>query len=124
MRFLSSEAKKFKARTTAHVSSTYQYVIPQLKKDSPLAVTYCFYFNNEDVLNKTFGQKNGAKTRYKKMDVTDRIKLFEDAVFEALGLDDSLILAMSAYKFSTSLSGGEEKSIAIIEEIEGGKFGF
>lgn len=50
------------------------------------------------LLNKTYGKKNGSKTRYKKNDVANRRKLVEDALSEVLSIDDSLFFGVSMVK--------------------------
>lgn len=50
------------------------------------------------LVNKTYGEKNGSKTRYKKTDVGNRRKLIEDALSECLSIDDSLFFGVSMVK--------------------------
>ena len=54
-------------------------------KNSKLFLRVDFYFKN--VENKGWPKK--AKNRYKKNDISNRLKLLEDAVSDAVGIDDS-----------------------------------
>ncbi len=50
------------------------------------------------LINKTYGKKNGSKTRYKKNDIANRRKLVEDALSEVLSIDDSLFFGVTMVK--------------------------
>lgn len=64
--------------------------IAKLDREAIYRVWYAFYFPLEEVINKTFGsgKKVSAMTRYKKMDVENRLKLVADALATAIGIDD------------------------------------
>ena len=94
IRFLTKEAKAFQRRFSAEVVPHYLNIISSVPPDNGnniWNVHYSFYFDKDDILNKTFGEKGGAKSRYKKMDVENRVKLIADCFFKAIGLDDSLV---------------------------------
>lgn len=122
-RFLKKEGKAFKERVTHHVVSTYGHEIARLGKEPMLHVSFLYYLPKEDLVNSTYGQKGGAKNKYKGSDVSNRVKLFEDAVFEALGLNDSLRFGGETWKLCDSLSGGVTKSVAVIRQILPGTVG-
>ncbi len=90
-RFLSKEASTFKNNVIAHIQRTCLDKILYLDKTSVFRVWYIFYFNKNDVLSKTFGsgKKGAAESRYKKIDVQNRLKLIADALSTAIGIDDS-----------------------------------
>lgn len=114
-RFLSKEAEAWKNRFSQSVIAPYLMPIQSFCKtvdDDPssiLELWMTFYFPKEDILNTTFGTnaKSAAKTRYKKMDVQNRIKLITDAVSKALALDDSLNFREIHDKCCADLVGGE-----------------
>jgi Holliday junction resolvase RusA-like endonuclease len=91
VRFLSKEAKSFKADAIALIQTTCLSKITLLDRDSLYRVWYGVYFQHDDVYNKTFGtgKKGAAETRYKRVDVENRIKLVADALATAIGIDDS-----------------------------------
>lgn len=107
-RFLSEEAKKFKLDTITHIQSSYLPQISQLDREGVYRVWYAFYFPPEDILNMTFGggKKGSAKTRYKKLDVENRLKLVSDALATAIGIDDCQFFEGGHTKLSNSLTSG------------------
>jgi Holliday junction resolvase RusA-like endonuclease len=80
---LSSKARQFKIRAMQEIQKDGKLALLNLKKNVPYELKLIFFF--EKVLNKTSKFGN----RYKKMDLTNRIKLIEDTLSEAIGLDDS-----------------------------------
>jgi Holliday junction resolvase RusA-like endonuclease len=98
MRFLTKEARAFQHRFSAEVVPRYLNLISLLDVVTTYSVAYHFYFERDDVLTKSFGQKDGAKSRYKKMDVENRIKLIADCFFKAIGIDDSQVFCEVSYK--------------------------
>lgn len=88
-RTLSAAGKKYKAETSGYLARTFPNEMMIFKKDVPFGYLMQFCFPN--LFNKGWPDK--AKTRYKKLDVTNRIKLFEDALFDASGIDDSQVLS-------------------------------
>lgn len=90
-RFLSKEAAAFKTQVVAHIQANYLSVISRLNRDSLYRVWYAFYFPHDEVFNKTFGsgKKGAAESRYKRVDVENRLKLVADSLATAIGIDDS-----------------------------------
>jgi Holliday junction resolvase RusA-like endonuclease len=64
-------------------------------RDEPLLMTYDFFF--ESIYNKGFPEK--AKTKYKKIDVSNRLKVLEDVVCELLAIDDSQVIQLKVHKW-------------------------
>lgn len=96
-RILTTAGKKFKLETKTHIARTYPAELMQIRKDVPMGLVVELVFPNEsDIYNRTW--PNTAKTRYKRMDVSNRIKLFEDALSDATGVDDSQHLFVGARK--------------------------
>lgn len=86
-RTLSKEGRKYKAETSGYLVRTFPTEMMIFKKDVPFGYLVQFCFPN--LFNKGWPEK--AKTRYKKLDVSNRLKLFEDALFNASGVDDSQV---------------------------------
>lgn len=113
-RFLSKEAEAWKNRFSQQVLAPYIMPMQSFGKkvdDDPSSVLelwMMFFFPKEDIINLTFGNgtKAAAKTRYKKMDVQNRIKLVTDAVVKALALDDSLNFREIHDKYCADIVGG------------------
>lgn len=113
-RFLSKEAEAWKNRFSQQVLAPLLMPMQSFGKavdDDPktvLELWMTFFFPKEDILNTTFGTgtKAAAKTRYKKMDVQNRIKLVTDAVVKALAVDDSLNFREIHDKCSADMVGG------------------
>ena len=88
-RSLSTEGRAYKARVIGAIVSsaqTHQFPDdPALKGLKRLGLEISLYL--EEVENA--GWPGKAKSRYKRVDASNRVKVLEDAVSEALGLDDS-----------------------------------
>jgi len=87
-RFLSKEAYKFVNDYKQLVVSTYLPIIGRLDSTGLFEIWNVCYFPVEDLLNKSFGsgEKSAAKTRYKRMDADNRVKLINDCLSKALGV--------------------------------------
>lgn len=62
------------------------------------------------------------KSRYKRLDLSNRIKLLEDCVRDALAIDDSQTFAASQEKHQTQ-EGEQERVEIIVQEIDLEMFG-
>jgi len=113
-RFLHKEAEAWKNRFSQQVLAPYLMQMNSFCQtvdrdpSSVLELWMTFYFEAEDILNTTYnnGTKAAAKTRYKKMDVQNRIKLVTDAVVKALAIDDSLNFREIHDKCCADMVGG------------------
>ncbi len=107
-RFLSKEAETFKRRAISHIQANYLAQIAGLNREAIYRVWYAFYFPIEELINQTFGtgKKGSAKTRYKRMDVENRLKLVADALATAIGIDDCQFFEGGQTKLSASLTSG------------------
>ena len=95
-RFKGKEAVAFEQQFKSTVVPEYLPWIsrmtgPEQDPSVIYAVAIDFYFPRDQVMNKTWGDgtKNAAKTRYKKMDTGNRLKLIYDCLSDALQIDDS-----------------------------------
>jgi len=109
MQFLTKEAHAFQRDFIDCVvrNPAVQTALPELDRSLPWEVCYFFYFPLEDLVNTTFGQKGGAKSRYKKMDSENRIKLVSDCLALALDIDDSQFFDGAHRKRSAAMVDGQ-----------------
>lgn len=114
-RVLRSEAKRFKrevknrvAKLVATSRTNSDFVV-----DVPYRIVLGLYF--EATENSTFGQKGGAKTRYKHMDASNRRKLIIDAVMESIGIDDCHIFEERVFK---RVDAENPRVVVVVSEIE------
>jgi Holliday junction resolvase RusA-like endonuclease len=99
---LSSKGKAFKESVTAHLVQNYMKELRLFKKNVPYFVYLRFFFEG-GLENKGWNdlKRNGerkSETRYKVFDATNRVKLTEDALKDALGIDDSQFIAVLTHK--------------------------
>lgn len=130
-KFLSKEAAAFKMRTISHIQQEKLPALAEISdtiKNNPLVVfeiEYAFFFPDEDILNLTFGEgkKTSAKTRYKRMDVENRVKLLSDSIVTAIGVDDSLFFRGAHNKCSARLVGGVPQIHIFFYQADPSRFG-
>jgi Holliday junction resolvase RusA-like endonuclease len=108
-RFLTKEGKAYKTETKAHLVREYGLNI-STKKDVPYALSVVCYFT--ELQHK--GWPETVDTRYKKLDASNRVKLLEDALVEALGIDDSQFFQVTV----TKLLGKKEQTLIWVWEYE------
>ena len=98
-RLLTSEGKLYKQSVRDIIGQRYSAVTPELNRlgQHPLSLTVKIYTSVENR-----GWLEGkAKNRYKRVDVSNRVKLLEDALFEALGVDDCLVFKLTVEKIDS-----------------------
>lgn len=124
-RFLSAEAKKFKLRAVSTIQSNCLAQISRLDRGAVYRVWYAFFFPPEELLNTTFGsgKKGAAETRYKRMDVENRLKLVADSLATAIGIDDCQFFEGGHTKLSASLVGGQEQIHVFLTSEDPRRFG-
>lgn len=92
VRRLSDAGKKYKTEVKRHLLKQCPEALSFFTPNHPYLLLIQFTFKGRDTLyNKTWLEedpKKRAKDRYKRLDVSNRIKLFEDALAEAVGIDD------------------------------------
>lgn len=80
--------RKYLTETAGHLQQRYRREMMFFKKNVPYCFLVRLYF--QEVENK--GYPTSAENRYKKLDGSNRIKLLEDALKNAGGIDDSQVL--------------------------------
>lgn len=84
-RTLAPAGKKYIRETKTHLVQNFPYALNTIRPDRAYLVYFRIYF--ESITNKLWPKE--AKTRYKTIDASNRIKLLEDALKEACGIDDA-----------------------------------
>lgn len=124
-RFLSKEAATFKRNAVSHIQSNCLAQITNLDRTAIYKVWYAFYFPLEEVINKTFGsgKKGAAETRYKRMDVENRLKLVADSLATAIGIDDCQFFEGGHTKLVATLVGGKPQIHVFLTSEDPKRFG-
>lgn len=87
-RRLSDKGKKYKLETTAHIARSYPQELRFFTQNKMIGLFVVFTFaDHSELFVKGYPEK--TNNRYKKNDVGNRLKLFEDALSDATGIDDS-----------------------------------
>jgi len=89
-RKLSTQGEKFKRETAAHIVKNYPAELKEMIPDTPFGIAVQFAF--KVLQNRTWPET--AKNRYKRIDVSNRLKLLEDAIAHSGGIDDSQFLTV------------------------------
>lgn len=87
-RVLTAHGKRYKSETTATLVRDYPTDLKFFESNKGYGILIVLFMPT--VLNK--GWPETAKTRYKKLDASNRVKLLEDALIDATGIDDSQFL--------------------------------
>lgn len=96
-RSLTPTARSYKLATATDIAHLAVTNSVQFKKNVPYLLRLKIFFSA--VENKSWS-KNNAKTRYKKVDTTNRNKLLIDSITQAIGVDDSHIFPVIKLKDS------------------------
>ena len=93
-RILSAAGKEYK-RDVASAVARHCAANPETTfEERPLSLTIDLHMVTE---NKGWSKGN-TKSRYKRVDASNRVKLLEDALFSVLGVDDSLVFDLHVHK--------------------------
>lgn len=84
-RRLTEDGERYKRETITHIVRSYPNELAQIKPNVGLFLYVRFFLPS--LYNK--GWPKTAESRYKKIDVTNRVKLLEDCIKDACGVDDS-----------------------------------
>lgn len=124
-RFLSEVAAAFKTKAIAHIQSNCMARIATLDRRAIYQLWYAFYFPREALINKSFGsgKKGASETRYKRMDVENRLKLVADAFATAIGIDDCQFFEGGHTKLCNTLVGGREEVHIFLTSMTPERFG-
>lgn len=99
--------------------------ILEMDKNSIYALHLRFYFQaleNARWNDSACPPSKRPKSRYKKIDLSNRIKLLEDCIRDALDIDDAQTFAASQEKHQ--LRNGESERVGIIiQRVSPGQFG-
>ena len=98
---LTRKAREYAERFSFHVTRNYLQWINQINPQNIFCLSIRFYFDtlvNATFENPNVPEKKRAKTRYKKIDLSNRVKLLEDCVRDAIGVDDSHTFEMHTMK--------------------------
>lgn len=107
-RTLKTPGQKLQKEIIAHLVQNYPSELRYFLPDVPYFIYYRVYF--EAVENKS------SKTRYKRLDVTNRLKFIEDCLKEAGGVDDSAFFLNLVEK--RLAPGGQEKVEIFVWNLE------
>lgn len=112
-RTLSAKGASYKQLTTLELQRAYPAQVCLIRKDMPYRVEVNLFFDT--MLNK--GWPKTAKTRYKRLDADNRLKLLLDALSEAVGIDDAQFLEVSVTKGELP-QGQQHRVVVRIIELE------
>ena len=96
-RALTTEGKSFKRRLIDSVIPRFS--VDPLAKDliqDNVALDVSITLHLHNIENKGWPKK--CKTRYKRIDISNRIKLLEDALFDCFGVDDCNVFRLTVAK--------------------------
>lgn len=93
-RILTSAGKKFKNEVKTYLVRHYPEELRFITKNGGYDLLFVLYF--DAIYNKGWPEK--SKTRHKRVDATNRVKLLEDALVEAAGHDDCQHTSVSVMK--------------------------
>jgi hypothetical protein len=110
-RGLTKEGRKYKTETKAWLVQKYMKELKTFVPNAPYLVFIRLSFSHDHFYNTTFGQKNGAETRYKKLDALNRGKLLEDVLKDVTGVDDSHTMTIIVQKRPTT--GHEQTEVFV-----------
>ena len=91
-KILTSKGKKFKTEVKTFLAQHCPAFLGCLKPETPYTIVFNLAFEAIHTKGKT------AQSRYKKIDVTNRVKLLEDALTAAGGYDDCQHMTVVASK--------------------------
>lgn len=110
---LTSAARKYAEDFSLEVVRKYLPEISEINRKGVFSLHLKFFF--ETLINESYfsNKKNKAKTLYKRTDLTNRVKLLEDCVRDALAIDDCQTFHASLEKHHAP--GNERVEITITE---------
>lgn len=121
---LTKQAKKYAEDFSYQVIRKYLPEINQLNRNGVFSLQLRFTFPS--LLNESAFDPNPKKrptTLYKKIDLSNRIKLLEDCIRDALGIDDSQTFVAYQVKVQDPNVGEKGKVEIIISEVEPTQYG-
>jgi Holliday junction resolvase RusA-like endonuclease len=106
-RVLSAGGKRYKRKIAMQVAQEFPAAGPFTNAD-PFSLKIVLHF---DIHTRT----KGAKNRYKKFDVSNRVKVLEDALCESFGIDDRQVLRLEIEKCPTE---GPERTAVTLRKLQ------
>ena len=99
-RILSSEGRAWKNRFISGRGglSFNDLTSIDISKEERLSLTLRFYLKEDRVFSKNWGKDKRVKSPFKRLDVSNLIKITEDALSELLCIDDRANFEIHAYK--------------------------
>ena len=110
-RIMTAKGKALKREIAQNVVKHVAGMPSLFEVEAKLRLTVDLYFS---AVENAGWSKGRAKTRYKRVDISNRAKLLEDALFSGLGVDDSLVFELIMRKHATE---GKEYCRVKLEEI-------
>lgn len=120
---LSATAREYAERFSMHFVRTYGHLSDTFAPEDTIAVHIKFFFDsveNKTFMNPDVAPSKRAKTRYKRIDLDNRVKLLTDCMRDAIGVDDSHIFLASQEKHQDSAKPRVEITITTIDPREFG----
>ena len=118
---LTTSARAYAEAFSYEMVRTYLPQISQLNRKGVYALHLRFYMSN--LVNASYFATKGkrAETPYKRVDLSNRIKLIEDCIRDAISIDDCQTFAASQEKYQ--VPEGQERVEILVQEIEPTQFG-
>lgn len=104
---LTGAAREYAEQFAHFVAKNYLHLITQMNPDAVYEISLDFYFEtvvNSSFKNPSIKPSKQAQDRYKRFDLSNRIKLLEDCVRDAIGIDDSRTFEMHQRKLHDPLN--------------------
>lgn len=120
---LTATARKYAEDFAKFAAQHHLHEINEMNAKGVFALHLRFFFEtlvNESFENPKVPESKRAKSRYKRIDLTNRVKLLEDCVRDALDIDDSQTFAASLEKHQDP---GHERVEIEVEEVSPKLFG-
>ena len=105
-KILSTGGKRYKHAVATHIAQQFPTVAP-FKNSDAFSLKISLEFD-------IFVRSKGAKSCYKRFDVSNRIKVLEDAICESFGIDDCQVLRLEIEKCPTM---GPERTVVTLRKL-------
>ncbi len=96
--YMDSSAKAYKEEFAKYARENWISQIHGFNTEAVYYVGYSFFFPREELINEKYGKDKRIKSRYKKFDVDNMVKLLQDCVSYTFGFNDSHIFSFAAEK--------------------------
>lgn len=122
---LTAVARKYAEDFSKFMAQNHLAAISDMDPSGVFALHLRFFL--QELTNKNWGNMNlvpskRPKSRYKRIDLSNRIKLLEDCIRDALAIDDSRTFAASQEKHQV-LPGEPERVEIVVQQVEPEWFG-